>query len=125
MAGEVVEDNDITRLERRRQLGLDIDLEGLPVHGAVDDPRRGQAVAAQGGDEGLRPPVSEWRAGLEPLSSPGPPAQPGHLGRRGGLIDERQPVWFLAHPGLAVAPPDPALHHHIIATGLGCQQRFF
>jgi hypothetical protein len=55
-------------------LGLDIDLEGSPVHGAVD---------------------------------------------------ERQPVWFLAHPGLAVAPPDPPLHHHIIATGFGCQQRFF
>ena len=45
VAGEVVEDDDITGLERWRQLGLHIGLEGLPVHRPVDDPWRRQSIA--------------------------------------------------------------------------------
>ncbi|WP_435140426.1 hypothetical protein [Pseudopelagicola sp. nBUS_19] len=38
--GQVVEDNHITCLQGRCQLGLDIKLEQLPVHSAVNHPGR-------------------------------------------------------------------------------------
>ena len=53
VAGQVIEDHHIALLERRRELGLDIGVEGLAVHGIVDHPGRGQAIAPQSGDEGL------------------------------------------------------------------------
>ena len=56
----------------------------------VDHPRRGQAIAAQPGDEGLGGPVSERRIGLQPGAAARPAAQTGHLCRRAGLVEEDQ-----------------------------------
>lgn len=54
MDAEVVKDDDIAGFERGRQSGLDIDVGGGAVHGAVDHPGRCQALVAQAGDQGLR-----------------------------------------------------------------------
>ncbi len=74
-------------------------------HRAVDEPRRGEAVASQSSDEGLRGPVAERRARLHPLAAAGTAAKLRHLGGRAGLIDEHQTVGLLGHPRLAVLPP--------------------
>jgi len=87
VAGQVVEDDDVARSQGGGKLGLDIGFEENLVHGALDDPGGGEAIAPQGGDESLGAPMAEWRFGLEPLTALGSPAQPGHLG--GGVALEK------------------------------------
>lgn len=60
MGGEIVEDDDVSRLEGRGQLGLDISFEDFAVHGRIDDEGRREACRCQGVDEGLRLPVMGW-----------------------------------------------------------------
>lgn len=55
VAGEVVENDHVAELERRRELGLDISLEDLAVHRTVDHPGSSQSVMSQGGNEGRVP----------------------------------------------------------------------
>jgi hypothetical protein len=125
VAGQVVEDHHVARLQARCQLGLDVDVEGLSVHGVIDHPRRDQAIASQSGDEGLRGPVSERRPGLQAGTAARAAAQTRHLGRRAGLIEEDQTVNLLTHERLA--PPLPVVTRltHVLAPGFRRQQRFF
>ncbi len=44
---------NVAGVQRRRELGLDIDLEDILRHRLVDDPGRCQSVAAKTGNEGL------------------------------------------------------------------------
>lgn len=67
MAGEIVEDDHVAGLKRRGELRFDIGLESRAVHGAVDDPWRGQSIAAQGCDEGLGFPMAKGRTRFEAL----------------------------------------------------------
>jgi len=71
VAREIVQDDHVTRLERRSELGLNIGFEDTPVHRAVDHPGRGQAIMAQRRDEGLGSPVTEGSLHLEALSLAG------------------------------------------------------
>ena len=125
VAGEVVEDHHVALLQRRGELGLDIGVEDLAVHGLVDHPRRGQAIAPQSGDEGLGRPVSERRIGLQAGAAASPAAQAGHLGRRAGFVEEDQSVDPLAHARLAVRLPLVTRLAHVLALGLRGQQCFF
>jgi hypothetical protein len=54
---EVVKDDDVAGRERRRQLDLDVDVEGGAVHGAVDHLQHGQALVAQARDQGFAYPT--------------------------------------------------------------------
>lgn len=105
MGGEIVEDDDVSRLEGRGQLGLDISFEDFAVHRRIDDEGRREACRCQGGDEGLRLPVTERCLGMQPLALQAAPAQPRHLGRRPSLVNEHQPVEGLPHPRLAMLNP--------------------
>ena len=67
--GEIVQDHDVAALERRRELALDVEVEGVAIHRAIDHPGRDEPVAAQAGDEGLRVPTAERRFGAEPLAA--------------------------------------------------------
>jgi hypothetical protein len=125
MARQIVEDDDVAGAQGRRELGLDIGLEDLPVHRRVDDPGCCQPVMAKGSDEGLRAPMAEGGACSEPLAFASPASQSGHLGGRRGLIDEDQPMRLLAHPRLATAPPCPPSLGNVSACGFVGQQRFF
>jgi hypothetical protein len=67
VGSEIVENDDITLFQRRRELRFDIGLEDVPVHRRVDD-ESCEPMTAQPGDEGLRFPGSwggQWsdRAG--------------------------------------------------------------
>ena len=57
--GDVVEDDDVTRRKRWRQLSFNVDLEDLAVHWGINDPGCGQAVVAQPGNERLCLPRPE------------------------------------------------------------------
>ena len=125
VAREVVEDDDVARIEGRRELGLDVDLEDLARHRAVDDPGSGQAVAAQACDERLRLPVAERGTSLEPLPVKRAATQARQLRGGGRLINEDQPVRLLTHPRLAVQPPSSPCLADIIASAFRCQKVFF
>ena len=55
--GIVFPTKDVTLMQGRGQLGLDIAVEDLAVHRPVEHPRRVQAIMAQCRDEGL---ASAW-----------------------------------------------------------------
>ena len=59
VGGEVVQNDDITLVQGRGQLGFDIEVEEFPVDWPADDPGRIQAIMAQAGNEGLGLPVAE------------------------------------------------------------------
>lgn len=125
VAGEIVENDDITRLEGRGELSFDIGFEGRAVHGAVDDPWRSQTVTAQCRDEGLGFPVAKGRSRLQALVTACPSPQPCHLRRGRRLVDEDQSMRCLAQAGLPIDAPVPARLDNIIASAFRRQQRFF
>lgn len=125
MAGQIIEDDDIARFESWRELCLDVGLEDLAVHGAIDDPGRRQSIASQSGDKGLCAPMPEGSPGFQAVSSSSPSPQPGHLGGRACLVNKDKPMRFLTHAGLAAFLPYPAVRRDLSAFGFGCQQCFF
>jgi len=125
MAGQVVEDHNVAWLERWRELGLDIDLEDVAVHRAVNDPRRGQSIMPQGRDKSLGAPVTERGFHFQPRTASCAATQAGHFGRGSSLIDKHQPVWAFEHPRLPMRAPDTPRTDNISAFGFDRQQCFF
>ena len=58
MARQIVENDDVTGLQGRRQHLLDIGEEARTVDGAIENRRCGQAVSSEGADEGGRLPMA-------------------------------------------------------------------
>ncbi len=125
VAREIVEDDHISPAQGRRELGLDVGLEDVPVYRRIDDPGRGQPIMTKGCDKRLRAPMAERCAGLEPCSFARTPSQSGHLGGGCSFIDEDQPVRLFAHPWLASAPPCSPPFDNVSASGFVRQQRLF
>ena len=105
MGRQIVQDDDVARLEGRRQLSLDVSFENEPVHRRVNDKGGDQGVTSQAGDEGLCLPMSERGFRKEPLALGATAAQARHLGRRSGLVQEDHPVWLKPHDRLARRGP--------------------
>lgn len=118
-------DIHVTALQCRGQLGFNIGFKNFAVHWAVIDPRRGQAVMAQRGDEGQRSPVTERGLHLQPLPPASPPPQPRHLGSSLGFVDKDVPFWALRHPVLAVRLPNAPGTNNVSAIGFARLQRLF
>jgi len=68
VATEIVHDDDITGIERGHELLLDIGAETLAVDRSVEDTRSSQPIAAQGTQEGQRPPVAMRSKGTQALA---------------------------------------------------------
>ena len=122
--GEIVEDDEILLAERCGKLGFDPDVEGNAVHCLVDDLGRGQAVAAQSGDEGLRVPVTEWCCRMQPVPAPRP-------ARRRTIfvvmaVSSTKTRRCELHPGLPIPDPQAARLTHVGALALrGHQSSFY
>ncbi len=125
MAGKIVEDYDVARIERRGQLGFNPCFKDHTVHGAVDDPGRDDAIATQASDESLRFPMPKGRTCLEPLPAARTAPQARHLRRCCRFINENKPMRLLAETSLAVYAPHPPRIRHVIAPALRCQKCFF
>lgn len=110
VCGQVVEDDDGSRIKHRGQLGLDVSVEGRTVHGSIDDPWRDQGVLRQSGNECLGAPLAKGCRAIEPLADRGTSAQPREVRLDRRLVNEDQPVRLLAHAGLTAGDP--------VATGL-------
>src|SRR3546814_16211039 len=63
VAAEIVHDDDIARLEAGDQLLANIGQEAFAVDRTVEDARRGEPIAAQGGQEGNGAPEIGRAAG--------------------------------------------------------------
>ena len=125
VSGEVVEDDDVTLLEGRSELCLDIGLEDASVHRLVDNKRRRQAMTSQPGDEGLGLPMSKRCLGLEPLALCAATTRARHLGVGAGLINEDEPVSFEPHLRLTLGEPFIARLPDVGSILLAGQQSFF
>jgi hypothetical protein len=122
VAAEIVDDDDIARLERRDEDLLDIGEEAVAVDRPVDDAWSGDAIAAERGEEGQRASPALRRRGDELLASRCPATQGRHVGLGPGLVDEDQPR--RVKPALIELPlPPPS--RHVGAILLGGEQRFF
>jgi hypothetical protein len=85
----------------------------------------GQPIAAQAGNEGLRPPFAERGLGLEAFADAGAAAQTGHLRGDCGLVDEHQAAGLPPHPRLALVDPNSAPLSDVGAHALRRHQLFF
>ena len=90
MGGQIVHHDEVARDQRWHQHLLDIGQEGIAVHRAVEDHRRGQSTPAQCAGEGGGFPVSVWHGCTAALAAFGPAAQASHLGGGAGFVDEDQ-----------------------------------
>ena len=125
VAGEVVENDHIALLQRRHQLGGNIEFEHLAVHRPVDDPRGVDPVMAQGTDKGLGAPMSERRMIDQALAARGPAGGLDHVGLHGGFVYEGQPFQMVGHEGLALGYPDVAQLSDVLALLFKRLQVFF
>src|SRR5262245_39119815 len=94
MAAEVVDDDDVARLEGRQQALLDIGKEGLSVDRPVDDAGSVDTVAAKRGQECEGAPSALGYLGQQLLPARRPAAPPRHIGLGPRLVDEDQPAWI-------------------------------
>jgi len=122
---KIVEDDNVVWFECRSKLGFYIGVEDGPVHGAVDDPWRGQSEASLACDEGLCPPVTKRRVRDEPLTALRAATQSHHLGVDGGFIQKNKPMRFKSHSWLTFCDPEIADLANISACAFRCPQLFF
>ena len=98
--GEVIEDDDITGPQCRRQHLLDVGQEARVIDGPIEDGRCRDRVGTQGGDDGVRFPVSARRVVVQARAARTPPEAAQQIGRDAALVHkhiltggvQRQPV---------------------------------
>jgi hypothetical protein len=122
VTAEIVEDDDVSGTQGGHQHHIDIGQEVDSVDRSVEDARRGDAIAAQGGQKSQRPPVPMGRLADQPLPACSPAAQRRHVGRNPGLIDEYEALG--RDPGL-IAAPLTASARHLGAVLLGRERSLF
>ena len=105
---QVVENDDVACLQGGSELRLDVDVEGVPIHCAFDEPWGRQPMTTQSGNEGLAVPVAERSRTGQSLALRGPAPQPGELGAGRRLVDEDEAVRHGAHDRLALMDPHVA-----------------
>lgn len=108
VAGQIVHDHDVARPEFGHENLVDIGLEGDAVDRPVEHEGRGDAAAAQSGNEGGRLPVPVRHADPQPLATGASAMPPRHVRRGPGLVDEDKPLGVEIE--LAVEPVSPPLH---------------
>ena len=91
MARQVVHNDDIAGFQAGDQQLFHIGLEGIAVHGAVNDHGRGQASRPEAGDERGGLPMAPGDGGRQTLAFRGAAPAPGHVGLGPRLINEDKP----------------------------------
>jgi hypothetical protein len=122
---EIVEDDNVTRPERRGELGFDIDIESCTVHCTGNDPGSRQPGTSQGGNKGLIGPMSVWYSAWQSCTFRRSASKPRELGVGRSFIDEYQPNRHLAHDRLTTMDPAMAFSFDVWTSPLRCDQNFF
>ena len=122
MRAEIVHDDDVARLQRRRQNLLDVSGKALAIDRPVEHAGRNDVVAAQGGEEshGFPVPVRSFGDELSPARRPAVRAR--HIGFGPGLVEEDEAFWI--EPRLEFSP-SRAVTRNVRAILFGGEQRFF
>ena len=94
MAAEVVQDDDVARLQTGDEDFLDVGSEAVAVDRAIQNSRGLNSVVAQSGQEGRSLPVAVRDLGGEPHAARRPSAQRRHIGLGPGLVDEDQALRY-------------------------------
>jgi hypothetical protein len=90
VGAEIVEDDDVARLEGWREELFDIGAEAFAVDGSVEQAGRINPIAAQSGEECRGLPAAMRDLVHEPLALRRPASKAGHVRLRPGLVDENQ-----------------------------------
>ena len=122
VAGQVIRNNDVTRLQRRAEQCLHIHEERFAVPRAVQDHRRGDGIHAQACDKGGGVPVSVRHRSEAARPFGGPASGAGHLRADPRFIQEDQRRHIKR--GL-VGLPLGSCRLHVVAFLLAGAQRFF
>ena len=91
VSGQIVHDYDVAWPQLGNERLFDIGEKGLPVHRAVEDHGRSNAVVTQPGGEGGGFPMAMRHGGAASLAPGRTAVKARHLGVRGGLVDEDDP----------------------------------
>jgi len=91
VAAQIVHDDDVPWRQRGNQHLLHIGGEAPAVDGTIEDARGGNAVTAQGREEGERTPVAVGNLRYQPPAADAAPVGARHIGLGPSLINEDQP----------------------------------
>jgi hypothetical protein len=119
---KIVHHDDLAGRQRRPQALFEIGEEDFAVHWGVDHERSGHTIVAQAGDKGRHLPVAVRNLGDEPLATRAATAQPCHVGRGPGLVDEDELARI--KPRLFLSPVRTR-QTDVFAVLLGGVQAFF
>jgi len=107
LRAEIVDDDDVGRLERGPEDLLDVLEEALAIDRSIDEPRCSDPIMAQSGQEGHGLPAPVRCLARQPLSAGRPSAKRGHIGLGPGFVDEdharRVDAVLVGHPLQAAA----------------------
>jgi hypothetical protein len=119
---EIVHDHDVAGSQGRNQNLLNVELEGLAVDRLIDEPRGGDAILTQSGQESHGFPAAVWHLGFDPLTERRPASQRRHVSLCPGLVDEHQARGIDPFPILGPLRPPTG---NVGTVLLGGNQRLF
>ncbi len=105
VAAQIVEEDHIAWPESWDEELLDVSQEADPLDRSIEDAGRGDAIAAQGGEDGQGFPVPVRGARRKPPPAQSPAPDRSHVGFRPGLGDEDKALGV--EPSLILLPPRP------------------
>ena len=120
--GIIFPTQDVAGAQGWNQHLLDIGAKDFRVERAVEDPRRVDAIMAQGGEECHGIPVPERGFGLDPVAAFAPTPQGSHVGLGRCFVYKYQA--FGVNPALILLPAHPPARH-IRPVLLAGQHAFF
>ena len=121
-ATEIIEDDDVARLQRWNQNLIDIGPEALAVDWTIENPWGLNTITSQGGEEGHCLPVTVWDLCREPPAPRAPASDWSHVGLDPGFVDEDETGGINPH---LIFFPARAATRHAGAILLGRQHAFF
>jgi hypothetical protein len=122
MGPEVIHHDDVPSLQRRRQDLIEIGEERVAVHRSVEEAGRGQALHAQGRDEGAGLPMMVRRVIMDARAATAPTVAPEQVSRDAAFIKKHEPSGI--NRG-GEASPVGSGHDDVGAILLGRAHRFF
>ena len=122
MAGEVVHDHDVARLQIGDEDLADIGLEPVAVDWAVQHHGNHNAVEPQSGNEGRRLAMAVRVPHAQPFTTSAATVAAHHVRGRPGFVDEDEACWIEIGLG---CKPRLALAHDVGPALLDCVTGFF
>ncbi len=122
VTAQIVENDDITRLEGRNEGLFDPGSEGKAVNGTVKDKRSNNTIATQTSQKGQRFPVTMWHFCDERFAALAPAVGAGHVGLNPGFVNEDKTIGIKSVLMCLPARSEPGNLRPVL---FACHQCFF